>query len=337
MLRRSLLIRGAAAAALWPIVGRPTIAEEHYEVPELRYQGWAGRVIFPELAEDLGYLASLKLKWVGNTYSGPQDIQATVTGDTDFGGAFNGAIEKLVAAGAPIKAVIGNSGVDKESWPGLYVLAGSSIKGPRDLLAKKIAINTLGAHYEFMIDEYLLRAGLSLAEIKQVTLVPLPQPSAEPMLRLRQVDAAVLADVFREKAVAAGGLDLLLSDYELLGNLTSGSYVLTTRFIAKNRNTVAKFVEATARAIDWTQSHPREEVVARFQDIIKRRGRNEDASAVTYWKSPGLAGRGGLLEDRSFSLFIDWYRANGDSAVGRLNTRDLYTNEFNPYRDGQTG
>jgi ABC-type nitrate/sulfonate/bicarbonate transport system substrate-binding protein len=235
----------------------------------------------------------------------------------------------------PIKAVIGNSGVDKESWPGLYVLAGSSIKGPRDLVGKKIAVNTLGAHYEFMIDEYLLRAGLSPAEIKQVTLVPMPQASAEPVLRLKHVDAAVLADVFREKAVAAGGLDLLLSDYELLGNLTSGSYVLTTRFIAKNRNTVAKFVEATARAIDWTQSHPREEVVARFQDIIKRRGRNEDALAVTYWKSPGLAGRGGLLEDRSFSLFIDWYRANGDTAVGRLNAQDLYTNEFNPYRSEQ--
>ncbi len=70
---------------------------------------------FPELAEDLGYLAPIRLKWVGNTYSGPQDIQAAVTGDTDFGGAFNAAIEKLVAAGAPIKAVIGNSGCDKDS------------------------------------------------------------------------------------------------------------------------------------------------------------------------------------------------------------------------------
>ncbi len=61
---------------------------------------------FTELAEDLGYLAPLKLKWVGNTISGPQDIQTVVTGDTDIGGAFYGAILKLIAAKAPIKAVV---------------------------------------------------------------------------------------------------------------------------------------------------------------------------------------------------------------------------------------
>ncbi len=30
------------------------------EVTELRYQGWTGSVSFPELAEDLGYLAPLE-------------------------------------------------------------------------------------------------------------------------------------------------------------------------------------------------------------------------------------------------------------------------------------
>ncbi|MBB2912473.1 hypothetical protein FHS43_003756 [Streptosporangium becharense] len=80
------------------------------EVTELRHQGSAGAVTFPEPAEHLGYLAPLKLKWVGNTISGPQDIQSAATGQTDFGGAFNGAITKLVAAGAPIKDVVGYHG-----------------------------------------------------------------------------------------------------------------------------------------------------------------------------------------------------------------------------------
>jgi len=53
-----------------------------------------------ELAADLGYLQDLKLDWVGNTISGPQDIQSAATRQTDFGGAFNGAVVKLVAAGA---------------------------------------------------------------------------------------------------------------------------------------------------------------------------------------------------------------------------------------------
>jgi ABC-type nitrate/sulfonate/bicarbonate transport system substrate-binding protein len=340
MLRRTLLARGSMAtiAGLCIRAARPAgAATAPYELSEVRYQGWASRVTFPELAEDLGYLAPIRLKWVGNTFSGPQDIQAAVTGDTDVGGAFNSAIERLVAAGAPIKAVVGSSGTDRDTWPGLYVLSRGPIKGPRNLIGKKIAVNTLGAHDEFMIDVYLQRSGLSPAEIKAVTLMPMPLASAEHVLRLEQVDAAILSDVYRDKAMALGGIDLLLSDYALFGALTTGSYVLTKKFIAENPNTTRKFVEATARAIEWTRTQPREAVIGRFQDIIRKRGRDEDFSVVTYWKSAGLARRGGLLEDRSFSLYIDWFRANGDAAVGALHARDFYTNEFNPYRSAQSG
>ncbi|WP_246217189.1 hypothetical protein [Paraburkholderia panacisoli] len=48
-----------------------------------------------------------------------------MTGDVDFGGAFNGSIVKLVAAHAPVKAVISYVGTDKETNGGLFVLQGS--------------------------------------------------------------------------------------------------------------------------------------------------------------------------------------------------------------------
>src|ERR1051325_9421855 len=83
-----LLLAGAFTLGLIA----PAFAESPLEKTEIRYQGWAGQVTFTELAEDLGYLAPLKLKWVGNTISGPQDIQTVVTGDIDVGGAFYGAI-----------------------------------------------------------------------------------------------------------------------------------------------------------------------------------------------------------------------------------------------------
>lgn len=92
-----------------------TKAADGAEVSELKYQGSVGTVTPAELAENLGFLGSIKLKWVGNTISGPQDIQSAATGQTDFGGAFNGAIVKLVAAKAPIKAVISYYGSDKDT------------------------------------------------------------------------------------------------------------------------------------------------------------------------------------------------------------------------------
>src|SRR3954463_5868272 len=82
--RRAARVLLAGALALGLAV--PAFAEPPLENTEIRYQGWAGQVTLTELAEDLGYLAPLKLKWVGNTTSGPQDIQTVVTGDIDVGG-----------------------------------------------------------------------------------------------------------------------------------------------------------------------------------------------------------------------------------------------------------
>jgi ABC-type nitrate/sulfonate/bicarbonate transport system substrate-binding protein len=301
------------------------------ELHELRYQGLYGSVTMPELAADLGYLAPVQLKWIGNTFSGPQDIQACVTGDVDYGGAFNGSIAKLIAAGAPIRAVIGSNGSDRIAFSGLYVLDSSAIHTARDLIDRKVGVNTLGAAVEFSLDNYLQRGGLSTAQISDVTLAVMPPSAQEQALRQGVIDGAMMSGIFRDRALSRGGLRRLFTDHELFGDLTNGSYVLTLPFMQRYPNTARKFVEATARAIDWVQTHSRDEVVARFVSIIKKRGRPEDPSLVTFWKSSGIGPRGGHLSDRDFALYIDWYVRNGALRPGQLKPGDLYTNEYNPY------
>ncbi|RYZ10107.1 MAG: ABC transporter substrate-binding protein [Myxococcales bacterium] len=303
---------------------------------ELRYQGFTGQVLYPELAEDLGLLAPIKLNYVGNTISGPQDIQSVVTGDTDYGGAFNGAVIKLIAAKAPIKAVVGYYGTDENTWAGYYVPEDSPIKAPRDLIGKKIALNTLGAHYEFVLREYLARGGLSKAEVDQVTLVVVPPVSGEQALRQKQVDVATLSSIIRDKALSRGGLRLLFSDYQLFGKFTAGSYVFSEEFLRTKPRTVKKFVEATSQAIEWARSHPREEVIARFTAIIGKRHRQEDASAVAYWRSTGIAFPGGVIQESELSVWLDWLVKSGQLPAGKLQIRDLYTNQFNPFANGPT-
>ncbi|HSV78924.1 MAG TPA: ABC transporter substrate-binding protein [Ramlibacter sp.] len=303
------------------------------EKTELRYQGSVGQVTYPELAEDLGYLAPVKLKWIGNTISGPQDIQSVVTGDTDVGGAFNGAIAKLLAAKAPIKPVIGYYGVDENTWFGYFVLENSPIKSARDLIGKKVAVNTLGAHHEFMLREWLARNGLTPAEIRQVTLVVVPPVNGEQALRAGHVEASTLGGVLRDKALERGGIRKLFSDHDLYGKFTAGSYVLQERFIKENPNTTRQFVEATARAIEWARSQPPEVVRARYDKIIAQRKRNEDKGLVKYWKSTGVAGKGGLIAERELQVWIDWLVKDGVLKPGQLQVRQLYTNEFNPFRN----
>nr|BFE78563.1 ABC transporter substrate-binding protein [Planobispora longispora] len=303
---------------------------------ELRYQGSVGAVTFPELAQELGYLGDIKLKWIGNTISGPQDIQSAATGQTDFGGAFNGAIIKLVAARAPIKAVIGYYGSDEKSYIGYYVADGSPIKGPRDLIGKKIGVNTLGAHLEAVLKEYLKRGGLTPEEIEKVELVVVPPVNTEQALRQGQIDVAALGGILRDKALERGGVTPLFKDIDLFGSFTAGSVVLREDFIEKNPNTTKKFVEAYAKAIEWTQSHSREEVIAKYKEIIAKRGRNEDAKTVEFWQSSGVHGKGGVIDAKEFQTWIDWLEREGEVKTGQVKTSDLYTNEFNPFANGST-
>ncbi|GAA1501243.1 ABC transporter substrate-binding protein [Kitasatospora kazusensis] len=321
---------GAAAAAC----GRATASAGGAGAPEtgrIRYQGSVGQVTLPELAEDLGYFGEVKLQWVGNTISGPQDIQSAATGQTDVGGAFNGAVVKLVAAGAPVKAVISYYGVDAASYNGYYVLADSPVRSPRDLLGKKVGMNTLGAHTEALLDIYLQRNGLSARDIAKVEPVVVPPVNTEQSLRQRQIEVAVLGGVLRDKALAAGGIRPLFSDFDLLGTFSAGTYVLTDRFLKANPNTARTFVTGVAQAIEWARTTPREEVVARSVDIVKKRGRNEDTAALKYWKSFGVAETGGRITDAEFQLWIDWLVSHGDIKAGQIKPAALYTNDFNGF------
>ncbi|GAA3003461.1 ABC transporter substrate-binding protein [Streptosporangium longisporum] len=304
------------------------------EVTELRYQGSVGAVTFPELAQALGYLGDVRLKWVGNTISGPQDIQSAATGQTDFGGAFNGAIVKLKAAGAPIKAVVGYYGSDEGSYIGYFVADGSPIKGPRDLIGKKIGVNTLGAHLEAVLKEYLKRGGLTPQEIEKVELVVVPPVNTEQALRQGQIDVAALSGILRDKALERGGIKPLFKDIDLFGSFTAGSVVLTEKFIEQNPKTTATFVGAFAKAVEWTQTHSREEVVAKYKEIIAARGRNEDAKTVEFWKSSGISGKGGVIADKEFTTWVDWLEREGEIKPGQVKVSDLYTNEFNPFAKG---
>ncbi|CAM5673830.1 hypothetical protein SALBM135S_02320 [Streptomyces alboniger] len=201
--RQFLSLLGLSAAAV-SCGASATATSGGGRTKTLRYQGWTGQVTLPELAADLGFLEDVKLKWVGNTISGPQDIQSAATGQTDFGGAFNGAVVKLAANNAPIKAVISYYGADKDAYNGFYVLKDSPIRSPRDLIGTKVGMNTLGAHSEAMLDIYLRRGGISREDREKVEPLVVPPVNTEQSLRQKQIEVAVLGGVLRDKALAAG-------------------------------------------------------------------------------------------------------------------------------------
>lgn len=329
--RKFVSMLGMAAAGTATACARSASGSTSKETTTLRYQGSVGQVTPPELAQDLGYLGNVRLKWIGNTISGPQDIQSAATGQTDFGGAFNGAVVKLYAAGAPITAVISYYGVDEWAYTGFFVPNDSLIRGARDLIGKKVGMNTLGAHSEAILDIYLQRSGLSAAEIKRVEPLVVPPITTEQSLRQRQIDVGVLSGIFREKAFASGGIRKVFSDYDFLGAFSAGTYVFRNDFLKRNPTTVRTFTSGVGKAIEWARTSSHEEVVARFSKIIQGRGRNENTAPLRYWRSYGVAGKGGVIAEKEFTTWIGWLEQQGQIPKDKVKARDVYANRFNSY------
>lgn len=300
----------------------------------LRYQGSTSQVTPYELAAELGYFSKIELHWEGDTTSGPANIQAAATKQIEFGSAFNGAVIKLVAGGAPVTSVLSSYGADDLSFTGYYVRDDSGITSARDLIGKKIGVNTLGAHHEFVSREWLHKQGLSDSEIKQVQLVVLPPANTEEALRNGQIDAAALGSVFRDNAIGRGGIHPLYTDKDLFGKFDYGTYVFRTDYTKQHPEAVADFVQGTARATRWLQVTPRDEAVAKFESIIKKRGRNENVELLKYWKSSGIPVPGAAITDQEFQVWIDWLVRNGELPAGKYTPKDLYTNKDNPYSNG---
>lgn len=327
-----LLLAGLLASALsLSACGNGTEAvASGSQTKELRYQGWPNTVTLPELAEHLGYLGDVKLKWVGSTISGPQDFQAAASNQTDFGGAFDGAVAKLVASGAPVKAVIAYYGSDKDAYNGFYVLQDSPIKTAKDLIGTKVGVNTLGGHNEAVLDTWLAKEGLSKDEIRKVQLVPLPPPNTDQALRAHQIDVAALSGQFRDQTLTKGGVRAIFKDSEIFGDFSAGTFVLRKDFIKKNPDTVRAFVDGVGKAINWTKDTPHDQVIAEYKKIIEARHRNESTDSLKFWKSTGVATRSGVITDEDFTRWEGWLDQTDSVKKGKLDVSSLYTNEFNP-------
>lgn len=296
----------------------------------IQYQSTPGSVSLPELAQQLGYLGDLKLENVGQYTGGPESIQLTSIGEVDYGGAFNGAIIKSIAKGVPIKPVISYYGSDDVTNSGIYVLNDSTITRPEDLIGKKIGMNTLGAHSEFFVTDYLRQGNVTEKQIAEAQPVVIPTASAIQTLVQKQVDAVVLSNLSAQIAVQHGDLRQVTSDVDVYNrSFSAGTYFFSEDYIARNPDTVRTFTTGVAKALEWSKEQPVETVIETFTEIIEKRNSNETTDNVAYFKSYGVPTTGGEVVDEDFQIWIDWLVEKGELEEGVIELDDLYTNEFN--------
>lgn len=335
--RRRIAVVAAAMLTASLLAGCTTTStSEDGEVTKVRYQGSGGQIIYTELAAALGYLDGLELEWVGDAQGGPASLQALATGETDITIApFNGAIAKVASVGVPIKAVVAGYGANDEVSASIVTLEDSPVRTGKDLIGRKIAVNTLGANAEAIIDTYLRNEGLTDAEAAQVTLVALPPINQESALRESQVDAVWMSSATKELALRHGGIRVIADDTDFAGTHNAGSYVLTEKFIQENPATAETLAAGLAKAAYFEQTHSRDEVLGVYGDWLAEQGRTGRIESLELWKGNGVATEGGVLRDEDFTLWLDWLESSGEVDTGSIKVEELYTNEFNPFAEGQ--
>lgn len=301
--------------------------------PVLRYQSGAsfGALAPFEVAEKLGYYrgTGVKIRSVGISKSGPEDVQALAAGSIDIASTNSVPVINAVAAGLKIVEVasagtpITKDVNGKEIYSGgILVHKASGIKSARDLVGKKVSINSRGAQAEFALMNWLDRSGVS---INDVVVVILKAPHEVLAVQRRLIDAAYSWYAVYEKAQEDPNIEVLTTTGEMLGDFSTGGYVFTREFLAKNPELVREFTTGFAKAWDWSWDNPRQlQGVARGL-ITEYQGNTDLAELVR----PFGKRKGACIKDSDIELYVRMLVRLGRLKEGQVKPSDIYTNEFN--------
>jgi ABC-type nitrate/sulfonate/bicarbonate transport system substrate-binding protein len=293
----------------------------------IRYLNDRGYVPPYEIADALGFInsKSIRLESEGDSPGGPESLAALAAGKIDIAGAATPAMINAIADGAKILCVMPRAGVSKDVNSKFFVLDSSPIKAAMDLKGNSIALNTLGAHLDYTVREYLKLHDLNRDDVK---LVKVPGPQLDEALRERQADVVAVGawqGPIAAKIAAEGGVRVLFTDHDVLGDIVLASNAMETRFIDQHPQAVKEFVTASAKAVDWVAEHP-EEARKLVAQILKKRG--EDTAGAATWPGYGLP-QHALYRDHDTKFWLDVLVREGKLMVGQFSAEDITTNKYN--------
>lgn len=199
------------------------------------------------------------------------------------------------------------------------MLEDSPIRTVEDIVGKTIAVNTLGAHLDYVVREALHQKGLPE---DAANLIVVPGPQLEQVLRSEQVDVSAFGywqTTFTGAALQNGGLRAVFDDTDVLGEIAGGFVVLRRDWTLAHPEEAKAFVEGSAKALDYARENP-EETRAIFARVLAERGENPDVAQ--FFAGYGVR-EGGLPVEHDIQFWIDVLERQGTLEAGKLVARDI--------------
>ncbi len=165
----------------------------------------------------------------------PDVVTSVATGDNDFAGTHASFISLGISKGYKVKAIAtGWASTHKLPSSAWLVLENSSIKEPKDLIGKKIALSSARSYtWTELAAKYNIPAD-------KVQVVVLPFDKQEQALKQGQVDAIELLPPFLWKAVKGGGARILITRPEVVGEEKGWPQQIVNVDLLKNRPDIVR-------------------------------------------------------------------------------------------------
>ena len=278
------------------------------------------------LADQLGYFegTSTRPQYVGKI-AAPQIIPLVGTGEIDFGARMVPLVISAIASGADLKVVAaGGKTLQEAPHMKYFVRKDSGIRTPKDLEGKTVGFNSFGACAEFVTKKFLREKGVDVAKINFLVV---PDEQAEQTLVTGNTDLAIIHAPFSGRADNAQQLVRLWSDFDLDGGLGGmAPYSGHGRFIREHPEATRDVVTALAKAGNWVNANPEE-----ARKLVSKRINMALENVDRYAYVDDL-----VVTEPPIQYYIDILQSEGKLAAGKVEVRQVYTNEFNPFAQSRT-
>lgn len=200
---------------------------------------------------------------------GPQGLQLLESGQMDLNFGDTVSTITAYARGFRLKVVAPASSA-RDAPPDsstLLVPVGSSIRRPKDLEGKRVAVDAIGG-----INWTFIRAAVDKdgGDSNKVQFIELPFPQMPDALINNQVDAANLVEPGRSLALKTGKVEALFYPFILaLPGMDISHIVAKEDWIQHHPNTLRRFLKAYARGIAFINQNEAEarRLVAQYANI----------------------------------------------------------------------
>lgn len=209
------------------------------------------------IADQQGYFKDQGLTTKIEVGGGPTaQIAAIVAGEFDIAMTGGPDVARAISEGVPVQVIGGVKAADEkgnESTDGLLLPPGSPIKTWADLSGKTVGIQGLGSLPQIVNTIALEKNNV---DPKSVSYVNLPVDTLKDAALSGQVDAILPFSVFFMTAVDEGFTKLGRGTQEFLPGAPQIVWIASNEFIAKNPDTVKKFMTAMDKGSEYANANP---------------------------------------------------------------------------------